>query len=97
LNTGTAGTFAEQIVMTPTGYNVSGYSAALQAETLTVTGTVTPPLVSISHITPDHGSDFGSVTMTIDGARFDANAQVEVIGLDGTTRAATCGAASKPY
>ena len=44
---------------------------------------------SISHITPDHGSNLGSVTLTIDGAKFNANEVVTVTGVDGTTRTAT--------
>ena len=39
-NTGTAGVFTETLVVSPTGSNASGYSAALAAETITVTGTI---------------------------------------------------------
>ena len=41
---------------------------------------------SISHITPDYGSNLGSVTLTIDGAQFNADEQVAVIAPDGTVR-----------
>ena len=44
---------------------------------------------TISHITPDYGSNLGSVTLTIDGAKFNANEQVQVVAADGTLRAAT--------
>jgi hypothetical protein len=40
LTTGTAGMFTETLVVSATGGNASGYSGALAAETITVTGTV---------------------------------------------------------
>jgi hypothetical protein len=40
LNTGTVGEFTQTITLDPTGYNSSGFSGTLAAETLTVTGTV---------------------------------------------------------
>ncbi len=40
LNTGTAGSFAQQVTLDPTGYNASGYSGALAPEAITITGTV---------------------------------------------------------
>ena len=52
------------------------------------TGVQIPPL-KVSHITPDYGSNLGSVTMTIVGAQFNANETVEVIGSGGTTLDAT--------
>ena len=42
LSTTTAGTFTETVVLAGTGSNASGYSGVLTAETLTVTGTITP-------------------------------------------------------
>jgi RHS repeat-associated protein len=44
---------------------------------------------SISAITPDHGSNRGSVTLTIDGAKFNANEHLEVVAEDGTAQEAT--------
>ena len=41
LSTSTAGVFTETILLSSSGTNASGYSGALAAETLTVTGTVT--------------------------------------------------------
>jgi hypothetical protein len=43
---------------------------------------------SVSSITPDYGSNLGSVTLTINGAQFNANEQVEVVAPDGTVREA---------
>jgi Ca2+-binding RTX toxin-like protein len=44
LNTSAVGTFTETITLDATGYNAGGFSGALTAETLTITGTVdTPP------------------------------------------------------
>ena len=45
LNTGTVGTFAETVVLTPTGYNASGYAGILTAQTVSVSGTVVPYVV----------------------------------------------------
>ena len=42
----------------------------------------TPPM-SISQITPTSGSDLGNVTVTVDGANFDADDVVAVIGSGG--------------
>ncbi len=42
LNTGTIGTFTQQITLTPTGTNASGYSGTLAAETIDVVGTIVP-------------------------------------------------------
>jgi RHS repeat-associated protein len=44
---------------------------------------------SITGITPDHGSNLGSVTLTLKGAKFKANEILEVIAPDGTAREAT--------
>ena len=44
---------------------------------------------SVSHITPDYGSNLGSVTLTLDGAKFNALEQVKVVASDGTERVAT--------
>ncbi len=41
LHTGAVGTFTETIVLSPTGYNASGYAGTLAPDTLVVTGTVT--------------------------------------------------------
>ena len=43
LSASTAGVYSETIVLTATGSNASGYSGALAAQTLTVTGTVAAP------------------------------------------------------
>ncbi len=56
LTTGQAGTFSETITLSPTGSNTSGYSGALAAQTLTITGTVSPlqgtnPVVSSPTLT----------------------------------------------
>jgi hypothetical protein len=42
LNTGTIGVFTQQITLTPTGTNASGYSGSLTAETIDVVGTIVP-------------------------------------------------------
>ena len=42
LNTGTIGTFTEQVVLDPTGSNPSTYSGILAAETIDVVGTILP-------------------------------------------------------
>ncbi len=49
----------------------------------------TAPGFSVSHVTPDHGSNLGSVTLTVDGAKFNGNEQVVVVASDGTIRTAT--------
>ncbi len=64
-----------------TGDSVDG------SETYSLTAQSLP--FSITGITPDYGSDLGSVTVTINGAQFNANAVAEVIAPDGTIRAAT--------
>ena len=56
-------------------------------ETYSLSATAVP--FSISHITPNSGSNLGSVTLTINGAEFNANQQVEVVAPDGTVRDAT--------
>ena len=57
------------------------------SEDYSLTATALP--FSISHITPDYGSNLGSVTLTIDGAQFNGDEQAEVIAPDGTIRDAT--------
>ena len=42
LNTGTIGVFTQQITLTPTGTNASGYSGTLATETIDVVGTIVP-------------------------------------------------------
>jgi hypothetical protein len=42
LNTSQTGNFSETITLDPTGWNATGYSGALGAETLTIEGTVIP-------------------------------------------------------
>ena len=56
-------------------------------QTVSIEADVVP--FSISSITPDHGSNLGSVTLTVEGAKFQANEKVEVIAADGTVRDAT--------
>jgi hypothetical protein len=46
----------------------------------------TPLQFSVGAITPDHASNLGSVTLTIDGAKFNANEHLEVVASDGTIR-----------
>ena len=44
---------------------------------------------TLSHITPDYGSNLGSVTLTLDGAQFKAGEVVTVRAVDGAVRAAS--------
>jgi hypothetical protein len=59
LQTNAAGRFSEQVVLTATGYNASGYSGILTPETITVTGTV----AALAHaaLTTPGTIDFGRV------------------------------------
>jgi len=66
LGTGTIGTFSEQLVLTPTGSNPSGYSGVLAAQTIDVVGTILPsPVVVVSSIAaPPDGQAGGQVPIT---------------------------------
>ncbi len=44
---------------------------------------------SISDVTPDEVSNLGSVTLTIEGAKFNSSERLEVVAEDGTLREAT--------
>ena len=48
LSTNTAGTFSETITLDATDSNASGYSKALPIETLTITGTITPSIFTLT-------------------------------------------------
>ncbi len=63
LATGTAGTFSETITLNSAGANASGYSAALAAETLTITGTI---VTSMSWVGPSPSSRSGSFNTAAD-------------------------------
>ena len=52
----------------------------------TYTLSATPIQFSVTGITPNQASNVGSVTLTIDGAEFKADDQVQVIASDGTVR-----------
>ena len=70
----------------PGTYYVLVDESAGGQETYTLTASTVA--FSITGITPDQGSNLGSVTLTIDGADFKANEQAEIIAPDGTTRVA---------
>ena len=63
---------------------------AVSASATDVISTAVPtPTLSVSKITPDDGSNLGNVTLTIDGAQFNADEQVSVIAVDGAVRTAS--------
>ncbi len=66
LSASTAGTFTETITLDPTGSNASGYSGALPAETLTITGTVVAPASSATWNGPSASNRSGSFNTAAD-------------------------------
>ncbi len=66
----------------PGTYYVMVDESAGGQETYSLTASIVG--FSITGITPDAGSNLGSVTLTISGAKFDANARVELVAPDGT-------------
>jgi hypothetical protein len=61
LSTAQVGTFESQITLLPTGYNSSGYSGALSAETITVIGTVAN--LAVGQVETASPIDFGNVRL----------------------------------
>ena len=75
LATGAAGVFSETITLSPTDANAAGYSAALPAKTITVTGRIAAPGTSGPPTAPPTGTAEGDVhMMTFDGLRYDFQA-----------------------
>ncbi len=79
LATGAAGVFSETLTLSPTDANAAGYSAALAARTITVTGTIAAPGTSgppsAPPSIPPTGTAEGDVhMMTFDGLRYDFQA-----------------------
>jgi RHS repeat-associated protein len=66
----------------PGTYYVMIDESAGATETYTLTATAL--VFSITGITPDQGSNLGSVTLTISGADFTANDVVDIVAPDGT-------------
>jgi len=96
LSTDTGGTFTETITLTPSQSNLSGFSAALPTETLTVTGTVAPTSFSsspaIASVSPTSPIDFGNVHVgaTVDQALDISNtATAGAPSLDGSVQSTT--------
>ena len=59
LSTANTGTFTETVTLNPTGSNASGYSGALAAETITITGKVVPGL-AVAQVNTASPVDFGA-------------------------------------
>ena len=60
LDTSHAGTFSETVTLYATGSNASGYSGALAAETITITGKVVPGL-AVAQVNTASPVDFGKI------------------------------------
>jgi len=71
----------------PGTYYVMVRESAGGAENYTLTASTID--CSISDVTPDQGSNVGTATLTISGAKFTGAEPVEIIAADGTTRLAS--------
>jgi RHS repeat-associated protein len=71
----------------PGTYYVMVTANSTPVENYTLQAKIEP--FSITSITPDQGSSVGSVTLTVDGAQFKANDELEIVAPDGTVRQAT--------